>query len=106
MSKDLALHAGRHRVRENVARAVDPSLLPPFYEFMGRWMPTGAAVNAIRDPAYFPGHVHAEPYIVFGAWFVVTTALFVTLRLYRYGPGTPGDTVNGFVHRLAVPLFP
>ncbi|NEN06442.1 DUF3533 domain-containing protein [Diaminobutyricibacter tongyongensis] len=82
--------------------AVAPSLLPPFYEFIGRWMPTGAAVNAIRDLAYFPGNLHAEPYIVLGAWLVVTTTLFVALRLYRFGPGVPGDAVNGFVHRPAV----
>ena len=81
--------------------AVAPSLLPPFYEFMGRWMPTGAAVSAIRDLAYFPEHLHAEPYIVLGVWLVVTTTLFVTLRLYRYGRGAPGDLVNGFVHRLS-----
>jgi hypothetical protein len=77
--------------------AVAPTLLPPFYEFMGRWMPTGAAVNAIRDLAYFPGHLHAEPYVVLVVWLAVTTALFVTLRLYRFGSGAPGDVVNGFV---------
>ncbi|MFF1878970.1 DUF3533 domain-containing protein [Leifsonia sp. NPDC058230] len=81
--------------------AVAPALLPPFYEFIGRWMPTGAAVSAIRDLAYFPGHVHAEPFIVLGIWLIVTTGLYVTFRLYRYGAGAPGDVVNGAIRPLA-----
>jgi hypothetical protein len=67
--------------------AVAPQLLPPFYEFMGRWMPTGATVRALRDLAYFPGAVHLEPYLVLGGWLVVATAAFVIARRVRYGFG-------------------
>lgn len=67
--------------------AVAPQLLPPFYEFMGRWMPTGATVRALRDLAYFPGAVHPEPYLVLGAWLVASTAAFVIARRLRFGFG-------------------
>jgi hypothetical protein len=67
--------------------AVAPELLPPFYEFMGRWMPTGATVRALRDLAYFPDALHPEPYLVLGAWLVGATAAFVIARRIRYGFG-------------------
>jgi hypothetical protein len=74
--------------------AVAPELLPPFYQFMGRWLPTGATVRAVRDLTYFPGHLHAEPYLVLGVWLVLSLALFVVVRLYRYGPGAPGEILH------------
>lgn len=67
--------------------AVAPELLPPFYEFMGRWMPTGATVRALRDLAYFPDALHPEPYIVLAAWLVGSTAAFVIARRIRFGFG-------------------
>jgi hypothetical protein len=67
--------------------AVAPELLPPFYEFMGRWMPTGATVRALRDLAYFPEALHPEPYVVLVAWLVGATAAFVIARRIRYGFG-------------------
>jgi hypothetical protein len=67
--------------------AVAPQLLPPFYEFMGRWMPTGATVRALRDLTYFPDYPHAEPYLVLGAWLLGATAAFVIARTLKYGPG-------------------
>ncbi|WP_066041380.1 ABC transporter permease [Herbiconiux solani] len=67
--------------------AVAPQLLPPFYEFMGRWLPTGATVRALRDLTYFPDAWHAEPYLVLGAWLVGSTAAFVIARRIKYGPG-------------------
>lgn len=62
-------------------------LLPPFYEFMGRWMPTGATVRALRDLTYFPDFPHAEPYLVLGGWLVAATGAFVIARSIKYGPG-------------------
>ncbi|SDY55678.1 ABC transporter permease [Herbiconiux ginsengi] len=67
--------------------AVAPQLLPPFYEFMGRWMPTGATVRALRDLTYFPDFPHAEPYLVLGAWLLGATGAFVIARSLKYGPG-------------------
>lgn len=67
--------------------AVAPELLPPFYEFMGRWMPTGATVRALRDLAYFPEALHPEPYVVLVSWLVGATVAFVIARRIRYGFG-------------------
>ena len=67
--------------------AVPPALLPPFYEFMGRWLPTGAMVYILRDVTYFPTAVNLEPIIVLLAWLVVTTTVFVLVRRRRYGSG-------------------
>ncbi|WP_368497412.1 ABC transporter permease [Herbiconiux sp. A18JL235] len=87
--------------------AVAPELLPPFYEFMGRWLPTGATVRALRDLTYFPEAPHAEPYLVLGAWLVLSTAGFVIARHAKFGAGRldrvevvkpdarGGDTQNG-----------
>lgn len=74
--------------------AVAPELLPPFYQFMGRWLPTGATVRAVRDLTYFPDDLHAEPYIVLAVWLVASVGLFVAVRLYRYGPGAPGEILH------------
>lgn len=57
--------------------AVSPQLLPPLYEFMGRWMPTGATVEAVRNAVYFPNHQHAEPFLVLAIWILVVFILFV-----------------------------
>jgi hypothetical protein len=83
--------------------AVAPELLPPFYEFMGRWLPTGATVRAVRDLTYFPGDLHAEPYIVLGVWLVAAVGLFVAVRLLRYGPGAPGEDLHQWRRRSATP---
>lgn len=74
--------------------AVAPELLPPFYQFMGRWLPTGATVRAVRDLTYFPDDLHAEPYIVLAVWLVASVGLFVAVRLFRYGPGAPGEILH------------
>lgn len=67
--------------------AVAPELLPPFYEFMGRWLPSGATVRALRDLTYFPGHVNLEPYVVLGIWLIVSAAAFIFVRARRFGTG-------------------
>jgi len=74
--------------------AVAPELLPPFYQFMGRWLPTGATVRAVRDLTYFPENLHLEPYIVLVVWLVASVGLFTAVRLFRYGPGAPGDILH------------
>ncbi|WP_348790012.1 ABC transporter permease [Leifsonia sp. NPDC080035] len=74
--------------------AVAPELLPPFYQFMGRWLPTGATVRAVRDLTYFPDDLHAEPYIVLAVWLVASLGLFIAVRLFRYGPGAPGEILH------------
>lgn len=63
--------------------AVAPQLLPPFYELLGRWLPTGATVQALRNTIYFHGHAHLEPFVVLGTWTLVATAVFLTVRLRR-----------------------
>jgi len=67
--------------------AVAPQLLPPFYEFMGRWLPTGATVRALRDITYFPGQVTLEPFLVLTGWVVVACIAFVIARRHRFGTG-------------------
>ncbi len=67
--------------------AVAPQLLPPFYEFMGRWLPTGSTVSALRDLTYFPGYPHPEPSLVLGTWLVLSTVAFVVARRLKYGTG-------------------
>ncbi|MFL5846204.1 MAG: hypothetical protein ACJ762_16070 [Solirubrobacteraceae bacterium] len=57
--------------------AVAPDLLPGFFRFTGHWLPPGAAVTALRDTAYFPGHEHVRSFLVLGAWAL--TALVILL---------------------------
>ncbi|RKR76315.1 DUF3533 domain-containing protein [Frondihabitans australicus] len=52
--------------------AVAPQLLPPVYSAIGRFLPTGATVRAVRDVSYFPDAIHLEPFIVLSLWIVVT----------------------------------
>ncbi|MGB4777955.1 hypothetical protein [Microbacterium sp.] len=70
--------------------AVAPELLPPFYEFMGRWLPTGATVRALRDITYFPDALTPEPFLVLAGWVVASAAAFITARRRRYGTGAVG----------------
>lgn len=63
--------------------AVAPQLLPPLYEAVGRFLPTGAAVQAIRDLTYFSGSVHVEPFVILLLWLVVTTLSMIGLRTRR-----------------------
>ncbi|RIX30655.1 ABC transporter permease [Amnibacterium setariae] len=69
--------------------AVAQPLLPPFFAAVGRVMPAGATVEALRDLTYFPDHLHGAPYLVLGVWAVITTAAFVALRRRRIGTGVP-----------------
>lgn len=67
--------------------AVAPELLPPFYEVMGRWLPTGATVRIIRDVSYFPDVTPIEPLLVLGAWCLVSLLAFTIVRFHRLGSG-------------------
>lgn len=62
--------------------AVAPQLLPPFYEFIGRWLPAGAAVQALRTVTYFDD-VPVEPLLVLAGWSLVFVALYVGIRVHR-----------------------
>jgi hypothetical protein len=68
--------------------AVAPPLLPPFYAFIGRFLPPGATVDTIRSAVYFPHAQHLEPVIVELAWLVCAlAALLASSRIMRREPG-------------------
>jgi hypothetical protein len=70
--------------------AVAPPLLPPFYAFIGGFLPPGATVDTIRTAVYFPGAQHAQPMLVEAAWFACgLAALLLATRLLRRLPGAP-----------------
>ncbi|KAB1660156.1 ABC transporter permease [Pseudoclavibacter chungangensis] len=73
--------------------AVAPELLPPFYEIMGRWLPTGATVRIVRDVTYFPGVMPLEPLLVLAAWCIVSLLAFTIVRFHRQGAG-PAPTAR------------
>jgi hypothetical protein len=67
--------------------AVAPPLLPPVYAFIGRWLPSGAAVEALRNVVYFPGAQHTQPYAVLAAWLVAAiSALFLVAHAWGKRP--------------------
>lgn len=67
--------------------AVAPPLLPPFYDFIGRFLPTGATVEIIRNAVYFGSNQHAEPILVQLGWLVaVVLGLLASARLLRRTP--------------------
>lgn len=74
--------------------AVAPQLLPAPYEAIGRFLPTGALVQAIRDITYFPDYLHAEPFLALAAWLVIAMTAFVVLktRRERAAPAAAGTT--------------
>lgn len=70
--------------------AVAQPLLPPFYAFVGRFLPPGATVSIIRTAVYFRHDQHAEPFIVQGAWLVcVLAALLISARKLGREPALP-----------------
>jgi hypothetical protein len=77
--------------------AVAPPLLPAFDAFIGRWLPPGAAVEALRSVVCFP-HTHpVEQVLVLAAWLTagLCATLVATHRLGRTPGGAqlraPGD---------------
>jgi hypothetical protein len=48
----------------SLAPAAAQPLLPPFYAFIGRFLPPGATVRTVRTAVYFRRDQHLEPFIV------------------------------------------
>jgi hypothetical protein len=68
--------------------AVAPPLLPPFYAFIGRFLPPGATVDEIRSAVYFPGAQHLQPVLTELAWLACAlAALLIATRLLERLPG-------------------
>ncbi|HEV7752410.1 MAG TPA: hypothetical protein VGO71_12765 [Baekduia sp.] len=66
--------------------AVAPPLLPPVYAFVGRWLPSGATVEALRNVVYFPHH-DTSAYAVLAAWLVAAIAsLAIVTRVWGKSP--------------------
>jgi hypothetical protein len=68
--------------------AVAPPLLPAFDAFIGRWLPPGATVEALRSVVYFPQTHPIEQVLVLAAWLVA--GLGATLAATRHLGRTPG----------------
>lgn len=68
--------------------AVSWPLLPSPLGLIGRWLPPGASVNAQHTAVYFAGHQHAFPFLVLGAWAVVSCTVFCVWR-DRHPGGRP-----------------
>ena len=67
--------------------AVAQPLLPPFYAFIGRFLPPGATVSIVRTAVYFRRDRHLEPFIVQAVWLVGTlAALLISARRLGRGP--------------------
>ncbi|WP_017556397.1 ABC-2 transporter permease [Nocardiopsis baichengensis] len=60
--------------------AVSWPLLPHPLGELGRWLPPGASISAQHTAIYFPGHQHALPFLVLGAWALAGCAVFWTWR--------------------------
>jgi hypothetical protein len=66
---------------------VAPPLLPPFYAFVGRFLPPGATVNILHTVVYFPEESNVLPVVVQACWLVATLAALVgATRILRRGP--------------------
>jgi hypothetical protein len=69
--------------------AVAPPLLPPFYRFVGRFLPNGATVETLRNAVYFTDHQHLEPFLVEAAWIAgALVLLLIAAGRRRRTPGT------------------
>ncbi|MEU2671349.1 ABC transporter permease [Streptomyces sp. NPDC007164] len=60
--------------------AVSWPLLPSVLGHIGRWLPPGASVNAQHTAVYYQGHQRLFPYLVLGAWAVVSCTVFWVWR--------------------------
>jgi hypothetical protein len=59
--------------------AVAPPLLPQPFAFFSQWLPTGAAVTALRNAVYFRAYQHARPILVLAVWAVVLFAAWLVI---------------------------
>lgn len=70
--------------------AVAPPLLPPFYAFVGRYLPSGATVELIRNAVYFRDYQHLQPVIVEASWVLGTfAALMIATQVRGRAPSRP-----------------
>jgi hypothetical protein len=60
--------------------AVSWPLLPSVLGHIGQWLPPGASVNAQHTAVYFQGHQHLFPFLVLGAWALVSSTVFWVYR--------------------------
>ncbi|MFF0075754.1 ABC transporter permease [Streptomyces sp. NPDC005494] len=60
--------------------AVSWPLLPSLLGHVGRWLPPGASVNAQHTAVYYQGHQYVFPYLVLGAWALVSCTVFWVWR--------------------------
>ncbi|WP_326701039.1 ABC transporter permease [Streptomyces sp. NBC_01754] len=60
--------------------AVSWPLLPSLLGHIGRWLPPGASVNAQHTAVYYQGHQYVFPYLVLGAWSLVSCTVFWVWR--------------------------
>jgi hypothetical protein len=68
--------------------AVAPPLLPSPYDLIGRFLPPGATVEAMRNAVYFSGAQQAEPFLVQALWLICALAVLLMLaRVRGRGPG-------------------
>jgi hypothetical protein len=65
--------------------AVAPPLLPQPFAFLSQWLPTGAAVSAVRNAVYFRGDQHARPILVVAAWAVALFAAWLLVMRREAG---------------------
>ncbi|MET9019831.1 hypothetical protein ABZV93_07600 [Actinopolymorpha sp. NPDC004070] len=72
-------------------------LLPLFLRIIGPWLPSGAAIAAIHTEVYFPGHLHAQPFLVLTGWAVLSTVVFwvVRQRQARVDTASPPEPLPG-----------
>ncbi|WP_239514367.1 ABC transporter permease [Streptosporangium sp. 'caverna'] len=64
-------------------------LLPSALGLLGQWLPPGASISAQHTAVYFPGHQHVMPYLVLGAWALLSCTVFLLWR-HRHPAGRPG----------------
>ncbi|MER5497137.1 MULTISPECIES: ABC transporter permease [unclassified Streptomyces] len=60
--------------------AVSWPLLPSVLGHVGRWLPPGASVSAQHTAVYYQGHQRLFPYLVLGAWSVLSCTVFWVWR--------------------------
>jgi hypothetical protein len=67
--------------------AVAAPLLPGIYAFLSRFLPTGATVSSLHTAVYFRSAQHVDPFLVLGAWLVITVgALLLACRRLQRTP--------------------
>jgi hypothetical protein len=74
-------------------------LLPGFWRAIGALIPTGAAVTAVRDLAYFPDAALWGPLLVLAAWSVAGAAVSILAG----GRGTAAPEAEGALAATAAP---